>query len=55
MKKPEKCMMHSFRIFNDVDMKGTGFLTFYCEHCLALVKIKKAYEEIEYKEVKKSE
>lgn len=34
---------HTFKIFNDPDLKGTGFLSFYCQNCLLLVKKKKAY------------
>jgi hypothetical protein len=41
MKKKE--CDHLFKIFNDPDLKKSGFLSFYCQKCLLLVKKKKIY------------
>ena len=35
---------HSYRIFNDVSLKGSGYLSFYCQKCLMLVKKKRDYQ-----------
>jgi hypothetical protein len=39
----EKKCKHTFKIFHDPDLKGTGYLSFYCQNCLLLVKKKKLY------------
>jgi len=37
--------MHRWKIFKDMDLVKTGFLSFYCDKCLALRKIKKEYKD----------
>ncbi len=34
---------HIFRIFNDLELKNSGFLSLYCMKCLELRKVKKKY------------
>lgn len=43
MKKENKCE-HHFRIFNDPNLKNTGYLSFFCDKCLLIRKVKKDYE-----------
>lgn len=38
---------HQYRIFKDPDLIKTGYLSFYCQYCLKLRKIKKIYEDEE--------
>jgi len=42
---PAKQHEHIWRIFNDPDLRNTGYLSFFCQGCLALAKIKKEYKE----------
>ena len=39
-----KCK-HYWRIYHDAEQIKTGNLTFYCQGCLALRKVKKVYVE----------
>ena len=41
--KKMKCK-HCWRIFHDAEQIKSGNLTFYCQSCLALRKVKKIYE-----------
>lgn len=36
---------HVWKIFHDPELVRSGFLTFYCQNCLALRKVKKEYSE----------
>jgi len=36
---------HDWKIFNDVKLKNSGFMSFYCTRCLAFVKKKIEYME----------
>lgn len=42
-KKGLNFCIHDFRMFHDPKLKGTGYLSFYCKHCLKLEKVKKEY------------
>jgi hypothetical protein len=46
----EKKCKHTFKIFHDPDLKGTGYLSFYCLNCLKIVKKKKEYDTLEEEE-----
>jgi hypothetical protein len=47
MEQIKKCAKEcTFRIFRDSELMGTGYLSFYCEHCLKLVKVKVRYAEV---------
>lgn len=42
----EKCTHkdgHVWKIFKDPKLIGSGELSFFCQHCLALKKVKKTY------------
>jgi hypothetical protein len=41
----EKDCKHFYRIFLDRELERTGYLSFYCQYCLKLFKVKKAYVE----------
>jgi hypothetical protein len=48
------CQDHLFRILHDPEAIKKGFLCFYCQKCLLLIKIKKEYfKDAEKQEVKK--
>lgn len=36
---------HNWRIFKDPELNNTGFLSFFCQGCLKLKKIRKIYED----------
>jgi len=40
-----ECMdcKHEFRIFRDTDLDRSGYLSFFCIHCLLLRKVKKEF------------
>ena len=38
---------HQYRIFHDPNLSKSGYLSFYCQNCLKLRKIKKEYEDEE--------
>lgn len=48
MTKDKKCE-HIYKIFHDPDLKKTGYLSFYCQKCLTLVKKKREYDTLEKK------
>lgn len=39
-----KCK-HKWRMFHDPKLKGSGYLSLYCNKCLELRKIKKEYKQ----------
>ena len=39
-----KICEHNWKMFMDKELIKTGWLSFYCQKCLALKKIKKEYE-----------
>lgn len=43
----EHAHRHEWEIFHDKELKGTGFLSFYCKHCLIQIKVKRNYIMVE--------
>jgi hypothetical protein len=43
MAVPKKKCSHVWKIFHDAEAVKTGYLTFFCQHCLMMVKKKKEY------------